>query len=727
MNASCRQQVGIVKKITASWKKESTANEPSTCFSKETIEKPDIVCKTSYFGPENSASRLSKSLEFETKGLFSNGLKVSIEVSQVDSGINIGCSYNETFGPWNSNQKKHKEIPACSVTPVKNPFHISHRAHCVVNETKNSLLEPPLDDILKQTNTLTNNENVFIEEKSSKLISSSDSSKGFQRNCSDKNVCEGGSFSQNMNAPLKTKNVNEDNIFDKATSVLGFVTPIKMNCTETVEDKNYTCSFFTRDVNCSTPNDFKMTISDEEMKNTISEDLSINYNSNVGVGQRKRSCTESDEITSCKRLKTSDKVCPVSDKTKVILKQIQCLIDIRVQSFFNAFDQRMEELSKRVNLIEIKGNNSENIARWLKKVRKLESKVKTTLRDQKWVLPHNCSQSDGNCCNRDAASTTDTNLLASNEFHNMQASPPDFTNPKPACPASSQSVNPYSSGLDISSIDAIVPSDSNSELNSTPDGSQTKCVDIMDLQAQKNADTLAVNVESSIQRKSTNSPSEIKNTNTVIDLTTDEGLTCNQDIKIDEKCPSPDLPDQFQEAARFHLPTQKSLQMEEEETSPIPKHDVLWSNKVPDTQPQISKPLIPEKPHVPMALPKTSPEPNIEMQITRAPQQPELRLTQVQNPKGIALSWNVSNIDPNCAPAERYCLYVRQETPQSTKKQWQKIGEIKALPLPMACTLTQFVEGSKISFVMRAIDSCGRLGPLCDIQSTTLLPSTNSV
>nr|DBA20227.1 TPA: hypothetical protein GDO54_015939 [Pyxicephalus adspersus] len=112
--------------------------------------------------------------------------------------------------------------------------------------------------------------------------------------------------------------------------------------------------------------------------------------------------------------------------------------------------------------------------------------------------------------------------------------------------------------------------------------------------------------------------------------------------------------------------------------------------------------------------------PNADPLMLKPPQKPELRLAQVQNPKGIALSWNIPQTDPSCAPAQVYCLYVHQENPNNSKKLWKKIGEIKALPLPMACTLTQFVEYTTYSFVLRAKDAYGRFGPLCDIQSTTL-------
>jgi hypothetical protein len=45
---------------------------------------------------------------------------------------------------------------------------------------------------------------------------------------------------------------------------------------------------------------------------------------------------------------------------------------------------------------------------------------------------------------------------------------------------------------------------------------------------------------------------------------------------------------------------------------------------------------------------------------------------------------------------------------------WKKIGVVKALPLPMACTLTQFSSGSRYQFAVRAVDTSERAGPFSD-------------
>lgn len=112
---------------------------------------------------------------------------------------------------------------------------------------------------------------------------------------------------------------------------------------------------------------------------------------------------------------------------------------------------------------------------------------------------------------------------------------------------------------------------------------------------------------------------------------------------------------------------------------------------------------------------------------TSAPQKPHLKLARVQSQNGIVLSWSVLEVDRSCAVVDSYHLYAYHEDPSATSpSQWKKIGEVKALPLPMACTLTQFVSGSKYYFAVRAKDIYGRFGPFCDPQSTDVISTQSS-
>ncbi|XP_055014335.1 activating transcription factor 7-interacting protein 1 [Boleophthalmus pectinirostris] len=116
-----------------------------------------------------------------------------------------------------------------------------------------------------------------------------------------------------------------------------------------------------------------------------------------------------------------------------------------------------------------------------------------------------------------------------------------------------------------------------------------------------------------------------------------------------------------------------------------------------------------------------------EAEKTSVPQQPQLKLVPSQT--GIVLSWCVAETDLTCAPVDSYHLYAfHQDNSSSNPSQqhWKKIGEVKALPLPMACTLTQFQTGSTYHFAVRAKDIYGRFGAFCEPQCTNVINSSSS-
>nr|XP_015215161.1 PREDICTED: activating transcription factor 7-interacting protein 1 [Lepisosteus oculatus] len=139
----------------------------------------------------------------------------------------------------------------------------------------------------------------------------------------------------------------------------------------------------------------------------------------------------------------------------------------------------------------------------------------------------------------------------------------------------------------------------------------------------------------------------------------------------------------------------------------------------------------PPLPVHPAPLPSPPPPPGRlppEAASTSPPQKPQLKLARVQSQNGIVLSWSVTEVDRSCAAVDSYHLYAYHEepAPAAPPSQWKKIGEVKALPLPMACTLTQFVSGSKYYFAVRARDVYGRFGPFCDPQSTDVIAAASS-
>ena len=87
---------------------------------------------------------------------------------------------------------------------------------------------------------------------------------------------------------------------------------------------------------------------------------------------------------------------------------------------------------------------------------------------------------------------------------------------------------------------------------------------------------------------------------------------------------------------------------------------------------------------------------------------------------GIVLSWNME-LRPFHASVATYQIFAYQEgSAAPTTTLWKKVGDVKALPLPMACTLTQFQRGNKYHFAVRAIDEHKRVGDFCEPQTIAL-------
>ncbi|XP_060573444.1 activating transcription factor 7-interacting protein 1-like isoform X2 [Ruditapes philippinarum] len=108
--------------------------------------------------------------------------------------------------------------------------------------------------------------------------------------------------------------------------------------------------------------------------------------------------------------------------------------------------------------------------------------------------------------------------------------------------------------------------------------------------------------------------------------------------------------------------------------------------------------------------------------LKELPPKPCLKISRVS--QGIVLSWNMTLNDLH-AEISNYQLFAYQETSAPpVPSLWKKVGDVKALPLPMACTLTQFQVGNKYHFAVRAMDAHNRVGDFSDPGSIHLTPST---
>lgn len=82
----------------------------------------------------------------------------------------------------------------------------------------------------------------------------------------------------------------------------------------------------------------------------------------------------------------------------------------------------------------------------------------------------------------------------------------------------------------------------------------------------------------------------------------------------------------------------------------------------------------------------------------RLPSQPEVTISKDNQKQGIVVSWNISDYSPGTfAEIKSYEIYAYEDNnapPALTN--WRKVGDVKALLLPMAVTLTQFNKGELI-------------------------------
>lgn len=100
---------------------------------------------------------------------------------------------------------------------------------------------------------------------------------------------------------------------------------------------------------------------------------------------------------------------------------------------------------------------------------------------------------------------------------------------------------------------------------------------------------------------------------------------------------------------------------------------------------------------------------------------PKPHLTIRKTDTGIILQWKMPYELDMYELIASYQLYAYQETSaQPSTDMWRKVGDVKALALPMACTLTQFADKNKYYFAVRPVDIHKRIGVFSEPEEISL-------
>lgn len=146
------------------------------------------------------------------------------------------------------------------------------------------------------------------------------------------------------------------------------------------------------------------------------------------------------------------------------------------------------------------------------------------------------------------------------------------------------------------------------------------------------------------------------------------------------------------------------------QTAPVQGNIRSWNNY------QVNQKII----RHPAPLPTGPDQPGI-YSSKAVPPKPQLMLNKTPCGTGIVLSWKMPYKLELYEEIASYQLYAYQETKSEPKTDsWGKIGDVKALELPMAVTLTQFAVGNRYYFAVRAVDVLTRHGSFSEYQTILL-------
>uniref|UniRef100_A0A8C5JY18 Activating transcription factor 7 interacting protein 2 n=1 Tax=Jaculus jaculus TaxID=51337 RepID=A0A8C5JY18_JACJA len=371
--------------------------------------------------------------------------------------------------------------------------------------------------------------------------------------------------------------------------------------------------------------------------------------------QKKRVSSQNKE--NVKRMKTSEQInentCVSLERQTALLEQVKHLIRQELcRISYKVLDEKLNELSERIGKTQCRNKHEAIACELFVKIGRLQRRMKA-------VLP-----SETDCLEPSTLSSNTVCRTAPSNVKNLDKNQEAVNDPnKRVTP-----VNP----------NPLQPSEKTSQIINLSE-------DLVKFVSESNIDDVMVITVANPHLKNsvTSHPTEIRKT-------TPENFKNSPNAKFDGGNPAPVL-----------MPPSKA-DLSPKAITPVAENGVEESGSFDHLPP------LPEPPPILRELTDN-------VLDTLPPQKPELRVKQILRPWGIALTWNIPKINPRCAPVESYHLFLCYESSKD-KLTWKKIGEIKALPLPMACTLSQFLTASKYYFTIQSKDIFGRYGPFCDIK-----------
>ncbi|KAK2916232.1 hypothetical protein Q8A67_000606 [Cirrhinus molitorella] len=207
----------------------------------------------------------------------------------------------------------------------------------------------------------------------------------------------------------------------------------------------------------------------------------------------------------------------------------------------------------------------------------------------------------------------------------------------------------------------------------------------------------------------------LRSKNQVVDLTEeDRGMMCfcsgsvarlkEESLvtqPLDQKLEPPSEPKQPSSTPPVAIKEENQSVMEEERVSSSEQlKEEDWHSKL---QP------FPDTPF-PKELPVVAASHNL-------PQKPVVKLARIGSAQELGIAWNVERKDPHVAEMDCYYIYVSHEHKNGTFSAWKCLGEIKAMPLPMACKVSECKGDKQLCFIVVGKDIFGRYGPYSDIHT----------